>query len=92
MALGVLGSGRLTMMSFRTPSAAPFQVQVLFDRGQSYPTLRVEGMIRFYVVSREFEYNGATRQFFQMVGQVDLTGDLKSTESLNWGSVKALFR
>ena len=69
-----------------------YEVQVIFDRGQSFSTLRVEGMIKFYIVSREFDHEGETRQFYQMIGQVDLTGSGKSTETLNWGSVKALFR
>lgn len=69
-----------------------YEVQVLFDRGQSFSTLRVEGMIKFYVVSREFEHNGQTYEFYQMNGQLDLTGGFKSTESVNWGSVKALYR
>ena len=72
--------------------AALYEVDVLFDRGQTFSTLNVEGMIKFYVTSREFEHEGNVQQFFQMVGQVDLTGDGKSTETTNWGSVKALFR
>ena len=69
-----------------------YEVQILVDRGQTYSTLRVEGMIKFYVVSREFEHEGSIRHYFQMIGQVDLTDSFKSTESTNWGSIKALFR
>jgi len=71
---------------------APYEVEILLDRGQNYSTLMVAGMIKFYVVSREFEHEGTIRQFFQMVGQVDLTGGFKSTETINWGSVKAVYR
>ncbi len=69
-----------------------YQVEILLDRGQTFSTLSVQGMIKFYVVSREFEHEGSIRHYFQMIGQVDLTGDGKSEETLNWGSVKALFR
>lgn len=71
---------------------APYQVSIMWDRGQSYSTMRVEGIIHFYVVSRDFEYKDEARQFFQMIGQVDLTGNIKATEESSWGTVKALFR
>jgi hypothetical protein len=71
---------------------APYEVQVLFDRGQNFSTLRVEGLIKFYVVAEEFEFKGVSRVFYQMVGQVDLTDNNKVTEGTNWGSVKALYR
>lgn len=77
---------------FPNAQSALYEIQVLFNRGQNFSTLRVEGMIKFYVVSREFEHEGVTRQFFQMVGQVDLTDGHKAIESTNWGFVKALFR
>lgn len=71
---------------------APFQVVILMDRGQNWSTLKVEGVIKFYVTSETFKHNGHQREFYQMVGQVDLTGGIKSTEETPWGSVKALYR
>jgi len=71
---------------------APFEVVILLDRGQNYSTLKVEGVIKFYVTSEVFKQNGLKQNFYQMIGQVDLTGGFKSTEETNWGSVKALYR
>jgi hypothetical protein len=71
---------------------APFEVDFLFDRGQHFSTLKVEGTIKFYVTSRDTLCEGATKQYYQMIGQVDLTGGFKSNETIPWGSVKALFR
>ncbi|MEN8007373.1 MAG: hypothetical protein ABFS42_10185 [Candidatus Krumholzibacteriota bacterium] len=71
---------------------APYEVDFLFDRGQSFSYLRVQGTIRFYVSGRDSLHNGAIKQYYEMVGQVDLTNLPKGVEGINWGSVKALFR
>jgi len=71
---------------------APFEVEFQFDRGQEYPTLNVEGMIKFYVTSVEFQFQSVDMQFYQMIGQVDLTNSVKASEGTSWGTVKALFR
>ena len=71
---------------------APFEVEFMFDRGQSFSTLKVNGTIKFYVTSRDSVHEGATKKFYQMVGQVDLTNLGKAVEGTSWGSVKALFR
>jgi hypothetical protein len=71
---------------------APFEVSILFDRGQNYSTMKVEGIIKFYVTGQEFSYKGVTRVFYQMVGQVDLTDSNKAVEGTSWGTAKALFR
>ncbi|MCK9996791.1 MAG: PKD domain-containing protein [Candidatus Krumholzibacteria bacterium] len=70
---------------------APFEVNVLFDRGQQFSTLKVGGMIKFYVTSSDSLHEGVTRKYYQMIGQVDLTGGFKSTEEIPWGSIKALW-
>ena len=73
---------------------ALYSVQVLFDRGQSYSTMKVTGNIRFYVSHRDSTYNGETYPFYQIIGQVDLTDSppAKGDESASWGSIHALFR
>ncbi len=72
---------------------APYDVEFLFDRGQTFSTLKVEGTIKFYVTSRDSMHEGSLRQFYQMIGQVDLTsGGGKAVENLLWGSAKAIFR
>ncbi len=49
--------------------------------------------LKFYVTHRDSTVNGYTREYYQMRGQVDLTGGWKSAgETISWGSVKALFR
>jgi len=52
---------------------ATFEVEFLFDRGQTFSTLKVQGLIKFYVTSKDSVYQGAPRQYYQMIGQVDLT-------------------
>ena len=52
---------------------APFEVDFLFDRGQEFSTLKVEGTIKFYVTSRDSLHEGTVQQYYQMRGQVDLT-------------------
>jgi|GEM_PF-1720975 len=72
---------------------APFEVQFLFDRGQNFSTLKVDGIIKFYVTSRDSLHEGVVKDYYQMIGQWDLTNSgFKSVEETNWGSVKALFR
>jgi len=76
---------------FPEAERAPFEVDFMFDRGQSYSTLKVNGTIKFYVTSRDSLHEGIDRQYYQMIGQVDLTG-FKAIETTSWGTVKALFR
>lgn len=52
---------------------APFEVDFLFDRGQNFSTLKVEGTIKFYVTSKDSVYQGSSKKYYQMIGQVDLT-------------------
>jgi hypothetical protein len=71
---------------------APYEVAFLFDRGPYFSTLMVEGIIKFYVTSRDSLHGGVNLQYHQMIGQVDLTDSIKATEALSWGSFKALYR
>lgn len=71
---------------------APFDVDILFDRGQGHSFMSVKGQIRFYATSRDSLYEGEVRDYYQMAGQVDLTGVFKAVEESSWGSVKALYR
>ncbi|MCK9997410.1 MAG: hypothetical protein KAH56_14140 [Candidatus Krumholzibacteria bacterium] len=52
---------------------APFEVDFLFDRGEGFSTLKVEGTIKFYVASRDSMHEGTVQKYYQMRGQVDLT-------------------
>lgn len=71
---------------------ALFEVEIFLDRGQTYSTLKVDGMIKFHVTSRDSLHEGSMREYYQMAGQVDLTNGFKSVENNPWGSVKALWR
>ncbi len=55
-------------------SFALFEVTFNFDRA-GHSTLRVMGQIKFYVTSRDSLHNGATRQYWQLRGQQDLTNN-----------------
>jgi len=70
---------------------APFEVGLLFDRGQNFSTLRVEGTIKFYVTSRDSMHQDSLEQYYQMIGQVDFQSFMKESENIPWGSVKALY-
>lgn len=78
--------------------SALYSVQVLFDRGQNYSTLKVTGNIRFYVDQRDSTVGGQTRPYYQIIGQADLTDDPfsnspdKPAETSTWGFVHAMFR
>jgi hypothetical protein len=52
---------------------APFEVEFLFDRGQTYSTLKVNGNIKFYVTSRDSMHQGSVKKYYQMIGQRDET-------------------
>ena len=70
-----LGAWTMSPANDIIPNAewAPFDIVFLFDRGQSYTTLMVVGTIKFYVTSRDSLHQGETKQYYQMIGQVDLT-------------------
>jgi hypothetical protein len=71
---------------------APYEVEILLDRGLNFSTLKVNGLIKFYVTSRDSLHQGSMKKYYQMAGQVDLTGGFKGVEDSIWGSVKALWR
>ena len=71
---------------------APIEVDVMFDRGQSFSTLKVQGTIKFYVTSRDSLHEGRIKKYYEMIGQVDLTNLGKAVEGASWGSVKAMWR
>lgn len=70
----------------------PYRVDFLFNRGQDQSQMHVEGIIRFEAARRDSVVGGETQTYYQMTGQVDLTGVFKATESNSWGSTKALYR
>jgi len=71
---------------------APFEVDFMFVRGQNFSTLKTSGVIKFYVASKDSLHQGTIKQYYQMIGQVDLTNLGKAVEESNWGSIKALWR
>ena len=71
---------------------APYDVELLFNRGQDNSQISVKGQIRFYVTSKDSLHEGTTKQYYQMVGQVDLTDIQNATEVKAWGSAKAIYR
>ncbi len=72
--------------------SALYEVDVLIDRGQQFSTLKVDGSIRFYVATAEGMLNGESKTYYRMIGQKDLTLDLKGVENIAWGTLKASFR
>ena len=78
----------------RFPGAewAPFEVGLLFDRGQNFSTLKVNGTVKIYTRAHEIEVGGTSKTYYLMAGMVDLTNLGKSVEGASWGDVKAIFR
>jgi hypothetical protein len=70
---------------------APYQVKFNFSRGNQYSQLRTEGVVLFYATSRDSLHEGTIRQFYQMVGQKDLTAP-KAVEGATYGTIKAIYR
>lgn len=69
-----------------------FEVMILVDRPE-FATTKTFGQIKFYVASRDSFHNGATRLYWEMIGQSDLTySKSKVTEGVIWGTLKGLFR
>lgn len=52
---------------------ALYDVIIQFDRGQDQPRLEVRGQIKFYVSHRDSLVSGVHKQYYQMLGQQDLT-------------------
>ncbi len=71
---------------------ASYQVEIHFDRGQQFSTLRVIGMVKIYAKAHDVMVDGEEKTYYLMAGMVDLTGFGKGVEVESWGSVKALFR
>jgi hypothetical protein len=71
------GSWSLSPGNDDIPNAeyALYDVVFLFDRGQNYSTLKVQGAIKFYVTHRDSVVSGVTKPYYQMYGQIDLTQD-----------------
>ena len=74
---------------------ALYNVVVLFDRGQNYSIMRVQGALRLYAAARDSTHGDQTLPYYQLRGQLDMTQNLaaaKDIESFAWGTVKAIFR
>lgn len=54
---------------------AAYEVRLLFDRGPQLPTLAVQGMVLFYVVSRDSLWNGQVRPYYRLRGVRDITDE-----------------
>jgi hypothetical protein len=70
----------------------PYDVDIIFNRGQDQTQIHVDGVIRFNAVRIDSTVGGEVQTYYQMSGQVDLTQGYKGTESSTWGGTKALYR
>jgi hypothetical protein len=71
------GTWAMSPANDQIPNAewALYDVIFMFDRGQTYTILKVQGQIKFYVTHRDSLVNGVTKPYYQMLGQMDLTRD-----------------
>jgi len=69
-----------------------WQVDILFTR-PGHLDYEINGHMQFYVASRDSLHWGIVRPYWQVFGQIDLTGPADKTFAIeSWGSLKALFR
>ncbi len=71
---------------------APFEVELIFDRGQDFSALKLSGVVKIHVRSHEVMVGSKTFTYFLMVGMTDLTYLGKGVEDTPWGTVKATYR
>lgn len=71
---------------------APYQVVIHFDRGQTYSTMKVEGVVNVFARAHEITVAGKKETFYLLAGMTDLTYFAKGTETASWGSIKAWYR
>ena len=71
---------------------ALYQIILFFERPAS-TTIEVQGNQEFYVVSRDsLRDDGTITDYYQLIGQVDLSDLGKGTAGATWGGVKSLYR
>ena len=58
---------------FSDAQFALFDVEFEFYRGVGEPKLLVDGQIEFYLVKSQVEVDGVLKDYFQMIGQWDMT-------------------
>jgi hypothetical protein len=71
--------------------SALYEVEIRAIREGQYSSLLVQGQIRFYVATAEGRVGGEPKTYYRLVGQLDLTDNGKSVETIAWGSLKALY-
>lgn len=71
---------------------APFEVELIFDRGQDYAALKLSGMVKIHARSHEVMVNSKKFTYYLMAGMTDLTYSGKGVEDIPWGTVKATYR
>jgi len=73
--------------------AAPYEVRILFSRGEQYTQMEIAGQVRFYLAADDSLHEGEDRSCYRLSGQIDLTeGDFKAVERATLGGFKALYR
>jgi len=71
---------------------APFEVELLFDRGPENSVLKLSGVVKINARSHEIMVGSKTFTYFLMAGMTDLTYSGKGVEDTPWGTVKATYR
>ena len=71
---------------------APFEVELLFDRGPENSVLKLSGVVKIHARSHEVMVNSKKFTYYLMAGMTDLTYLGKGVEDTPWGTVKATYR
>jgi hypothetical protein len=71
---------------------APYEVELLCDRGPKFAALKLSGVVKIHARSHEVMVGSKTFTYFLMAGMTDLTFFGKGVEDTPWGTIKATYR
>lgn len=72
---------------------APFEIDILLDRGQEDTTLNARGQVHLYATVIDSLADGTVGPFYQLSGMIDMTeGHYKAIERANLGTIKGMYR
>jgi hypothetical protein len=75
---------------FPNTKRALYDIELTFSRAGAN-TIIVNGQQEFFVASRDTVVSGVAKQYCQLQGQRDLSGESKGVEGDSWGAVKCLY-
>jgi hypothetical protein len=75
---------------FPNTKRALYEIQLAFSRAVAN-TIILNGQQEFFVANRDTVVSGVAKQYWQLRGQRDLSGESKGVDGDSWGAVKRLY-